>query len=276
METHSFHPSLSRALQIAVIAASGLFLCHCSSVVQPGAQVSSYTGPPATRFGAAENSIAKARPGLGTQLGHELYESSSTGTFFRKATGQPDAMATFHYNDEEGSRLMAGIHGRAARRRSGAFDLVPGKLRVTVSSGSWYPGSALDYFQAGDGVFVVGTPGENYSLNLENRTSRRMEVVVSVDGLSLQDGQPASVKKPGYIIPAKSSVTVKGMRVGGKLYSLEFGSVSQARASTAFGQKGARNVGVIGMACYEEDEMVRRRAQVEENYVRQGASAFGG
>jgi hypothetical protein len=41
------------------------------------------------------------------------------------------------------------------------------------------------------------------------------------------------------------------------------------------GEKGARNVGVIGVTMYEEDEIARRRRRVEENYVRDGARAFG-
>ena len=46
-------------------------------------------------------------------------------------------------------------------------------------------------------------------------------------------------------------------------------------AATSYGEKEARNVGVIGVAMYEEDEIARRRRRVEENYVRDGARAFG-
>ncbi|TDU81395.1 hypothetical protein EI77_00703 [Prosthecobacter fusiformis] len=272
MEPLSNHYALLRILKIAALLLSASLLSHCTSHPYRG-DAARYSTP-ATSPAVEENSIAKSRPGLGTELGHELTDTSSTATFYRKSTGQPDAMATFHYNDDEGARLMASLQGRPARR-DGGFELIPGKLRVTVMDGSRYSSSALDHYESGQGIFVIGTPGENYSLKLANRTSRRMEVVVSVDGLSLLDGQPASARKPGYIIPAKSAVILRGMRVGGKLYSLEFGSVKESRASTAFGQKGARNVGVIGMACYEEDEIVRRRAQVEESYVREGARAFG-
>jgi len=33
--------------------------------------------------------------------------------------------------------------------------------------------------------------------------------------------------------------------------------------------------GVIGVGLYEEDELQRRRVRVEENYLREGARAFG-
>ncbi len=65
------------------------------------------------------------------------------------------------------------------------------------------------------------------------------------------------------------------MRVGGVLRAFRFSSVADSRAATAFGAKGARNVGVIGVALYEEDEMARRRIRIEENYLREGARAFG-
>lgn len=225
--------------------------------------------------GASNESSAKRRLGLGTELGHEISDTSKSETFYRKVSNSPDAVNTFHYNDKEGAELMAKLEGGAVRQGSGSFDLVPGKLRVAVMDSSWGGGAALQHYRAEQGVYIIGTPGEHYSMKFENRTSSRMEVVVSVDGLDLLDGQPASVKKRGYIIPAKSSVLVKGMRVNGKMFSLKFGSVNESRASKSFGEKGARNVGVIGVACYEEDGQARRRAQVQENYVRQGASAFG-
>jgi hypothetical protein len=164
------------------------------------------------------------------------------------------------------------MSGRAVKR-SGAFELVPGKLRVTVVER--YGNDSYDHYVAGGKAFVIGVPGDGYELKLENLTKARMEVVVSIDGLDVLDGQPASIRKRGYIIPARSTVTVQGMRARGKLRSLNFGTVAEARAATAFGEKGARNVGVIGMACYEEDEVARRRARVEENYVRGDAQAFG-
>jgi hypothetical protein len=65
------------------------------------------------------------------------------------------------------------------------------------------------------------------------------------------------------------------MRTGGKLRELTFGRVADSRAAKAFGETGARNVGVIGMACYEENESARRQVQVSETYLRDGARAFG-
>lgn len=282
MRLPSFYSLLCKSSRFAVILAVATLLSQCSSPRSldytavsappsaPGLQSSRYSDA------SAESSApAKRRSGLGTELGYEISDTSKSETFYRKATNAPDAVNTFHYNDKEGAELMAKLEGGPVRQSSGGFDLIPGKLRVAVMSSTWGRGETFSHYRAGQGIYVIGSPGEHYSIQLENRTSNRMEVVVSVDGLDLLDGQPASVKKLGYIIPAKSSVQVKGMRVNGKMFSLKFGSVNESRASKAFGEKGARNVGVIGVACYEEDGQARRRAQVQENYVRQGANAFG-
>jgi hypothetical protein len=210
---------------------------------------------------------------LGTQLGPEIHRPLPDATrFYRKSAAAPDAVATFHYNDDEGAKLMAEMSGKAIKR-SGAFEIVPGRLRVTVTP-DYYGIGDYDYYLAGGKVFVVGIPGQDYKLKLENLTTTRMEVVVSIDGLDVLDGQPASVRKRGYVIAAKSSIQIEGMRVAGKMKSIRFGTVSASRAATAFGESGARNVGVIGIASYEEDEAARRRANLAEVYVREGAKPF--
>ena len=280
MRLSSFRFLLALSVRSLGILAIATLLSYCSSPQSPEvamAPASAGTHRSYSTSGSDAESIspAKSRPGLGTQLGREIHDDSTSETFYRKSGGVPDGVNSFHYNDKEGAELMAKLVGDEVRHGQGSFELIPDKLRVAVMSGYWRSSDKLGYFRSGKEVYVIGAPGHAYSLKLENLTSDRMEAVVSVDGLDLLDGQPASVKKRGYVIPAKSAVLIQGMRVNGKLFSLKFGSVSQSRASTAFGEKGARNVGVIGVAYYAEDSQARRRAQVAENYVRQGASAFG-
>lgn len=225
------------------------------------------------RADVARSKAAAERPGLGTKLGGTIYDSSESTRFFRRLADTPDAVASFHYNDEEGAKVMSGLAG-TPRRRGGEFELMSGRLKVAVESRSWGSGCAFDYYEAGGRAFVIGKPGASYRLRLHNLSDERLEVVVSVDGLDVLDGQPATVRKRGYVIEKRGTITVEGMRVNGQLRTLEFGTVSGSRAATGFGEKGARNVGVIGVACYAEDEAARRRANVEEGYVREGASAF--
>lgn len=252
-----------------------LFLAQCASRSGPkhlsGDSIDALFNPAPPATARAERA-APERPGLGTKLGDKVRDNSVATTFYRKAGASPDAVATFHYNDDEGARLMAQTFGRAVAHR-GAFDLVPGKLRVSLSEYRW--GTPFNNYSAGGQFFVAGVPGSSYVMKFENLTHNRLEIVVSVDGLDVRDGQPASKRKPGYVIAADSKITIDGMKVNGQLRELLFASVAKSRAATAFGESGARNVGVIGVACYEEDEAARRRVRVEENYVRGDARAFG-
>lgn len=244
--------------------------------------------PPAYRAGAPMSQAAasvspsesrtreialEARPGLGTQLGREIHQDTTNTSFYRRHPSVPDATASFHYNDEEGAKLMAKLYG-ARFTHGGSFDLVPGKLRVTVEPLSrWEP--SFRHYDADGRVIVIGQPDVSYQILLTNLTRHRLEVVTSVDGLDVLSGRPASASGRGYVIAERSSISIPGMRVGGVLRAFRFSSVAESRAATAFGASGARNVGVIGVALYEEDEIARRHVRIEENYLREGARPFG-
>mgnify|MGYP003669209364 FL=1 len=172
--------------------------------------------------------------------------------------------------------MMAELdQGKEPRKRKGSFELIPGRLRATVQGGGWSGADALPYYDTGKRVIVSGTSGQNYTIRLENLSKTRAEVVVTVDGLDVLDAKPGSVKKRGYVIEAGSSITIRGMRSDGTLRAFRLGTVAHSTAATSFGEKGTRNVGVIGVALYLEDEAARRQAQVAESEVRYNANAFG-
>ncbi|MBX7208361.1 MAG: hypothetical protein K1X78_08635 [Verrucomicrobiaceae bacterium] len=269
------------APRLAGAASLLLVLASCETATRPmtagvggGGSELGYNRPQSWSGAAApRKSAAAERPGLGTKLGGEIYDRSEAARFYRRLPDVPDAVATFHYNDEEGAKVMAQLAG-TAHKHGGDFTLIPGKLEAAVEPRDW--GNAFDHYESGGKVFVIGRPGGSYRLRLHNLTSDRLEVVVSIDGLDVLDGQPASVRKRGYVIDKHASITIEGMRVKGTLRELRFSTVAASHAATAFGEKGARNVGVIGVACYAEDETARRRANIEEGNIREGARAFGG
>ncbi|MCB1226050.1 MAG: hypothetical protein KDK99_09600 [Verrucomicrobiales bacterium] len=224
----------------------------------------------------AARTKVQERPGLGTQLGREIYDSSNTTRFFRSHSTIPNAVAQFYYNDKEGAETMSRLDGaKSERRKSGAFDLIPGRLRATVLGGSWRATEPLPYLDTGKRVIVMGEGGDTYAVRLENLTKSRMEVVMTVDGLDVLDGQPGSVSKYGYVIEPKRAVVIEGMKVKDKMHAFQFGTVADSQAAVSRGEKGARNVGVIGTAIYLEDEAARRRAQIAESQTREEAKAFG-
>ena len=111
-------------------------------------------------------------------------------------------------------------------------------------------GSPLASYYQGGRTFVEGDIGARYLLRIVNPTPRRVEAVVSVDGLDAIDGRPASTGKRGYLVPAYGEVTVDGWRTS--LSSVAAFRFSSVRGSYAGRTGHDRNVGVIGVAFFRE------------------------
>jgi hypothetical protein len=191
--------------------------------------------------------VPDERPGLGTRWG-ETRESQVTVRRFRRASeSRPLATAAIHYNDAPGIRAMIGAVSPQRRRPSisgTAGALLSVELRD--QSGRLLPGLAV-----GDRWFVVGEQGRRYSIVVRNRSEFQIEVVLSVDGLDVIDGRPASFRKRGYIIRPYGSVTVEGFRRStDAVAAFRFGSVRDSYANRKYGE--TRNVGVIGVAVFNE------------------------
>ncbi len=218
-----------------------LFLAGCETAAPPSAvrsrgSVENYAAAPATE-----------RPGLGTKWG-ETRQSRVTETGFRRADPtRPIATASVHYNDEAGIRAMAGAVQPQRRRPiliQPAGSVV--SLELRDQSGRLLPG-----LRVGDFWFVVGEAGRRYSIVVRNESDARLEVVLSVDGLDVIDGRPASFRKPGYVIAPRQKITVEGFRQSTEaVAAFRFGSVSESYANLK--HHDTRNVGVIGVAIFHE------------------------
>lgn len=99
--------------------------------------------------------------------------------------------------------------------------------------------------------FVQGSSGASYSIVIKNVCKCRVQVVLSVDGLDVLDGKPASVNRAGYVIEPGKTLAVEGFRTSyDRVAEFQFSSVSQSYANLRHGD--TRNVGVIGLAAYIE------------------------
>jgi hypothetical protein len=112
-------------------------------------------------------------------------------------------------------------------------------------------GSPTQTFWHEGETFVLGHLGERYTIRVSNHTSRRVEVVVSVDGRDVIDGKPGDfARKSGYLVPAWGQVEIDGWRLSQEqAAAFRFSSVADSYA-TRMGS--ARNVGVIGVAIFPE------------------------
>ncbi|HEY1552579.1 MAG TPA: hypothetical protein VGG28_32345 [Kofleriaceae bacterium] len=111
-------------------------------------------------------------------------------------------------------------------------------------------GDVLPTYGLKDRFYVEGAAGERYTIRVSNPTNRRVEAVISVDGLDAVDGDPGDLRKRGYIVPPYGQVAVEGFRTSlDDVATFRFSSVGESYAAT----KGkARNVGVIAVAIFEE------------------------
>ena len=112
-------------------------------------------------------------------------------------------------------------------------------------------GQRLETYNHRGRFYVNGEDGERYSIRISNPTDRRIEAVISVDGLDVIDGETADYRsKRGYIVPARGDLVIDGYRVSTQsVAAFRFSSVSASYA----GRKGkARNVGVVGVAIFAE------------------------
>jgi hypothetical protein len=74
-------------------------------------------------------------------------------------------------------------------------------------------GKNVTEYEHGADTFIEGRKGSTYELYFKNNTNNRLEVVFSVDGLSVIDGKTASDKSTGYIVDRYSSITVPGWKI---------------------------------------------------------------
>ena len=217
----------------------GLILASCSTPLPSPA--------PGTTSEASYAQPPQDRPGLGTRWGETRKSSVDVTNFVRAVPTKPLATAVIFYNDRAGIEAMA-----AASQPQRVWPVIAGPAASLVSvalrdqNGRILPGLIV-----GDRWFVVGEEGRRYSIVIRNQSELRLEVVLSVDGLDVLDGRPASVRKRGYVVEPHRKLVVDGFRQSSEaVAAFRFGPVRESYAHEKYGN--TRNVGVIGVAIFNE------------------------
>ncbi len=233
-----------RFVAVPLALAAVFLLGQCAQVPQMD-----YSGPAAESVApSARASYAAERPGLATGWGDPVRAGMRWGSFDRAGGNEPWAAASFHYDDAAGARALSRSLGGSRVSSRSSFRLAGGALEAGLKDrfGRWYPA-----FRDGDRAVVVGTPGAPYRVVLRNRTGAALELVVSVDGLDVIDGRPASYRKRGYLVDAGGTLEIAGFRTSmDEVAGFRFSSVSDSYAAQRHGD--TRNVGVIGVALFHE------------------------
>ncbi len=207
----------------------------------------------------------KSSPGLGTSYGEQRHSSVREVAFARADMHHPDVMLSMRYNDADGVAAMT--HMRTGSPYAPAASHAHGELRMTLLDEY---GRTLQGVDISGETYAIGQTGQRYAIGIENHTGERYEVVASVDGLDVVDGQDAHVGKRGYIVDPFTSFVIEGWRTSGNsVAAFRFSDIEQS-----YGAKTgrARNIGVIGAAFFRE----RGRPTWEELHRRSTANPFPG
>lgn len=104
-------------------------------------------------------------------------------------------------------------------------------------------------------VYIEGRKDSEYSILVKNDNNVPVYAIVSVDGLSVIDGSPASENSVGFLIKKKSSITVLGWMISEKEVAKFTFSEKKAAYTEQTNKKNAPNIGVIGcIIIAEKDE----------------------
>lgn len=185
---------------------------------------------------SAENVRAESTR-LGTQWGEGL-DSRVTTVHLKRAGNQPLAMNVLRYSaaSHEGERLreLAIANGRVG-------------IRVLRENGAAWP-----IYRTDGAEHLQGKSGERYSLEYRNYSkTKTYEIVATVDGLDVLNGQPGSIRNRGYVLRPGDVVRIKGFRKSrDEVAAFRFASVADSYAANS-AAGSPTNVGVIGTAVFE-------------------------
>jgi hypothetical protein len=103
---------------------------------------------------------------------------------------------------------------------------------------------------AGKTYLPVSQLGSEYQIRVQNDGPRRIVAIVSVDGLSVLNGRPASEHQSGYLVDAHSHILIKGWRRD--MDTVAAFSFEEREKSYAARVGRPENIGVIGLIAVEE------------------------
>jgi len=105
-------------------------------------------------------------------------------------------------------------------------------------------------------TYVEAPTSGEYKLRVHNNCHRRRLAIVSVDGVNVVNGEDASYEGGGYVLDPWQMIDIPGFRRDdGTVAAFKF--TEQGGSYAAKMGKGTKNVGVIGLAVFDE-KVVRK------------------
>ena len=111
-------------------------------------------------------------------------------------------------------------------------------------------GQTLETWRHRGRLYVAGTPGNRYAVNLRNRSEGRVLTVISVDGVNAISGETANASQSGYVLAPGQAAEIAGWRKNlDEVAAFYFTRIADSYAARS---ERPQNVGVIGVAVFNE------------------------
>ena len=172
---------------------------------------------------------------LGTGWGDEV-DSRVSRVHLRRTSATPIDETAIRYANKT-------YQGRSIN----SIALAAGKIELSVRSDR----RALPLVRDGNHYYLQGQAGQAYQLVYRNRSNDTYEIVASVDGLDVINGQNASRQNAGYVLHPHASLVIEGFRKSDTaVASFIFSSPADSYAANSAAQ-APHNTGIIGTAVYK-------------------------
>ncbi|MCU0804305.1 MAG: hypothetical protein MUF79_04345 [Burkholderiales bacterium] len=111
-------------------------------------------------------------------------------------------------------------------------------------------GERLPVYSHAGKLYVAGTPGNRYAVEVANRSGGRILTVISVDGVNVITGDTAAPDQSGYVFSPWQRYEIAGWRKSmGEIAQFYFTRLPDSYAART---DRPDNVGVIGVAVFRE------------------------
>ena len=113
--------------------------------------------------------------------------------------------------------------------------------------------TVAEHFHDGK-IYIEGREGSEFTLRIKNNSGKKILAIISVDGLSVMDGELASYNSRGYILDPYETMKIPGWRLSNKEVAKFY--FSNKKDSYAERSNNGNNVGIIGCVIFEEEGYV--------------------
>jgi hypothetical protein len=103
-------------------------------------------------------------------------------------------------------------------------------------------------------TWIEGREGSNYILRFINRSTSRVAVVFSVDGLDIINGKPAGPNSSSYVIDSNATMEVPGW-VLNNIQVAQFYFAKAGKSYVTLSGNNTLNTGVIGAMVFKESQI---------------------